>query len=356
MVTIPLSGLMGQFIQFERAMGKPKRNATMADVAKDAGVGTITVSRALRDPSKVSEGTLRAVLASVTKLGYVLDETAASLSSKRSRIVGAVVSTLDQSIFSATIRGLATGLQTRGQQLLLATTDYDEDRESELITAMIGRKPEALVLTSSEHRINAVQRIRAANIPTIECWEIPTHPICAAVGFSNREAGRSITHHLLALGRKKIAYLGAQREGDTRGRLRHSGYEEIVVQKHVPLNHLEVPEEKYFGPDYGATGFRKIIARWPDVDAIVCASDAIAFGAFCEAIRQGFQVPNDLAITGFGDFDYARDSGVGLTTVRIDGEKIGQATADLIEQSHDGIDITGKIIDVGFEIVRRRTS
>ena len=193
-------------------------------------------------------------------------------------------------------------------------------------------------------------------ILTIETWEIPKKPIFAAVGFSNRDAGQSITKHLLDVGRKKIAFLGIDREGDTRGRLRHQGYCDVIENKHHNLSELQSPKMGYLGPDYGASGLNTILKKWPDVDAIVCASDAIAFGVYCEANRKEIQVPTDLAITGFGDFDYARDSGVGLTTVRINGEKIGQVTSELISESNSGVDISGRVVDLGFEVVRRLTS
>ena len=337
-------------------MRKKIPTITMADVAQDAGVGTMTVSRVLRDPLKVSEETRQTVLASVTKLGYVLDETAASLSSKRTRIVGAVVSTLDQSIFAETVRGLSERLQTDGQQLLVATSDYSKNKEAELIRTIIGRKPEALVLTSSEHSYSAEQQIELAKIPTVETWEIPKRPICACVGFSNREASRSITKHLYDTGKKKIAFLGIDRVDDIRGGLRKLGYLDVTAEKHQGIIELQTPNLGLFGPDYGAMGLSSIIERWPDVDAIVCASDAIAFGAYCEALRKGIRVPEKLAISGFGDFDYAKANGIGLTTVHIDGEKIGHETADLIDKFNKGVEISGTIVDIGFQVIRRQTS
>ncbi len=337
-------------------MHKEKQTITMSDVARDAGVGTMTVSRVLRDPSKVSKETRQTVMASVTKLGYVLDETAASLSSKRTRIVGAVVSTLDQSIFAETVRGLSERLQISGQQLLVTTSDYSQNREAELIRTIIGRKPEAIVLTSSEHSHGAEQQIRVAKIPTVETWEIPEMPICACVGFSNRKAGRSITKHLFETGKKKIAFLGVDRVDDSRGRLRKLGYLDVAAEKHQGIIVLQTPNLGFLGPDYGAMGLSSIIEQWPDIEAIVCASDAIAFGAYCEALRKGIRVPEDLAISGFGDFDYAKANGIGLTTVHIDGEKIGHQTADLIDKSNKGIEISGTIVDIGFQVIRRQTS
>ena len=119
---------------------------------------------------------------------------------------------------------------------------------------------------------------------------------------------------------------------------------------------MQTSNSGFFGPDYGAKGLSSIIDQWPNVDAIVCASDAIAFGVYCEALRRGIKVPQELAITGFGDFDYAKANGIGLTTVHIDGEKIGHETANLIDRSNNKIEISGTIIDVGFEVIRRQTS
>ena len=100
-------------------MQKYRKWVTMSDVAKHAGVGKITVSRALRTPEKVNAATLIKIKKAVDDLGYVLDETAGALSSKRTRTVCAVVSTLDQSIFSSTIDGLTDGLSKHGMQLFL---------------------------------------------------------------------------------------------------------------------------------------------------------------------------------------------------------------------------------------------
>ena len=133
-------------------MNDVRKWVTMGDVARHAGVGKITVSRALRTPSKVSPGTLEKVQKAVAELGYVRDETAGALSSQRSRIVGALVSTLEQPVFASTIRGLSEGLAEGGVQLLLGTTQYEPETEAALVSALLGRRPDALILTSSEHR------------------------------------------------------------------------------------------------------------------------------------------------------------------------------------------------------------
>ena len=106
----------------------------------------------------------------------------------------------------------------------------------------------------------------------------------------------------------------------------------------------------------GAGGLRRLLQRWPDCDAVFCGSDPIAFGAISEAARAGMRVPEDLAVVGFGDFDFAGAAGLGLTTVRIPGERIGREAARLILAAKAGEALASTVIDVGFEIVRRRSA
>ncbi|WP_417720905.1 LacI family DNA-binding transcriptional regulator [Salipiger sp.] len=333
-------------------MADGRRWVTMGDVARHAGVGTMTVSRALRSPSKVSAATLEKVRAAVADLGYVLDETAGALSSQRSRIVGALIETLEASVFASTVQGLTEGLAEGGLQLLLSATQYDPETEAALIPTHLGRRPEALVLTSALHTARARGLLERAGIPVLELWELPDRPVHAAVGFSNRAAGAAITRHLIDTGRTRVGFIGTTRDSDQRGQLRLKGYEDQAAA----LDGLRVvrvpPRAEATGFDYGAEGLRDLLRRWPDTRAVVCVSDALAAGALCEARRMGHAVPERLAITGFGDFDLAGESGLALTTIRIDGDAIGRRAARLIL---DG-SAPGTRIDMGFTLIRRATT
>ncbi|SPF78012.1 LacI family DNA-binding transcriptional regulator [Pseudoprimorskyibacter insulae] len=334
-------------------MALEKKWVTMGDVAREAGVGTITVSRVIRTPTKVSQTTRDKVQAAIAKLGYVPDETAGALSSQRSRMVGALVSTLEASIFASTIEGLSTGLRAEGYQLLLGNTEYEPETEASLAATMLGRRPDALVLTSDQHTEAARTLMNRAGVPVIELWELPESPIHAAIGFSNAAAGEAITRHLVETGRKRIAFIGPDRANDRRGQLRQSGYLRAIAGQE-PRVALMPADLK--GAGIGAAGLAQILERYPDTDAVVCVSDAIALGAYCEAMRRGLSVPRDLALTGFGDFDLASDAGLALTTLRIDGHAIGAKAADLILSGTKAAPLPPTVIDMGFELIRRGTS
>ncbi len=335
-------------------MSDQRKWVTMGDVARHAGVGTITVSRALRTPAKVSADTLKKVHKAVAALGYVRDDTAGALSSQRSRIVGALVSTLEQPVFASTIRGLEEGLRQGGLQLLLGSTRYQPDTEARMVSTLLGRRPDALILTSTTHTDETRRLLDNAGLPVVELWELPRDPVFAAVGFSNRAAGRDMVRHLVGSGRDRPAFLRTARASDTRADLREQGYRDALDGR-APRILAVPPHEDDSGPDYGARGLAQVLDRWPDTDALVCVSDALAVGAWCEAMRRGIEIPRRLAITGFGDIDIAGASGIGLTTVRVDGEAIGREAARLTIAATAGAPVQDRIIDLGYTLRVRAT-
>lgn len=126
-----------------------ERWSTMSDVADLAGVAKITVSRVLRSPSQVSKTTREKVQSAIYELGYVPEAAAGALSSGRSQIVAANISTLSGSIFSTTINRLSAVLSKSGIQLILSNSEYSEQLEFEQLSALIAQRPIGLILSNS---------------------------------------------------------------------------------------------------------------------------------------------------------------------------------------------------------------
>ena len=117
----------------------------MADVARVAGVSPMTVSRAFKADSSVSEATREAILKAADELGYVFDSTASSLRSQRTDFVAVTIPSINNANFADTVRGLSDGLKARGLQILLGTTDYDMAEEERLIEQLLRRRRETAV-------------------------------------------------------------------------------------------------------------------------------------------------------------------------------------------------------------------
>ena len=144
--------------------GSRSGRVRMVDVAQRAGVGTITVSRALRTPQQVSQEVRDRVLAAMEATGYVPNLAAGTLKSQRSRVVAAIVPTLRNTIFAETVEGLADGLREHGLQLLIASSGYSLEAEESILLNLLGQQPVAVVLTGIAHapRVRSMLRSRGA--------------------------------------------------------------------------------------------------------------------------------------------------------------------------------------------------
>jgi LacI family gluconate utilization system Gnt-I transcriptional repressor len=337
----------------------------MVDVAQHAGVGTITVSRALRTPERVSPEVRQRVLKAMQATGYVPNLAAGTLKSQRSRVVAAVVPTLRNTIFAETVDALADGLRAHGFQLLIANSGYSLEAEESILLNLLGQQPVAVVLTGTAHTSRVRSLLRSLSLPVVETWDLSDDPIDRAVGFSNFEAARSMTLTLAARGYQRIAFAGAPPEREHRGAQRLAGYRQALAElgrrpQTVMLEDLGVTFAS------GERAVRQLLGRARPPDAVFFVNDVAAFGAAQACVRMGVEVPGQLAIAGFGDFELASASNPPLTTVRIPGERIGQVTAQLIVdglvgpvgegRSADAGDRgapAGRSVDLGFEIVSR---
>ena len=327
--------------------------ARMRDVAREAGVSTMTVSRALGAPGKVAPDTRARVAEAVARLGYVPDQVAGALSSRGTRLVTALVSTLGGSVFADTVSGLTEGLHEAGHRLLVGTTDYSSEDEEGLIAATLGRRPDGIALTSHVHTPGARAMLRRSGVPVVELWELPEDPIDSAVGFSNFEAARAMTRFLHATGRRRIALVGGDGPRDRR---RREGHRAAIAELGLGDPRDLPPDPSLGGVEAGAAGLARLRERWPEADAVFCLGDAVALGALAEARRRGLDVPGDIAVAGFGDFEYAGAAGLALTTLRVPGRAMGEEAARVILGRRSGA-ITGPVrVDLGFEPVRRATA
>ena len=324
----------------------------MQDVARAAGVSAITVSRALGAPDRVSPETRARVEAAVRALGYVPNLAAGTLKSQRSRIVVAIVPTLANAIFAETVEGMTEALRAEGYQLLLAHSGYAPETEESLVTAFLGRRPDAIVLTGLHHTAAAQAQIRAAGIPVVETWELGGAAIDMNVGFSNRDAARALTTALVARGYRRIAFVGVDPAAEPRARRREQGYRDAMAEAgRRPLIHRLV-EDRGISMRSGAGMLDALLAGPRPADAVMFTNDYIAFGALAECARRGIAVPGRLAIAGFGDFEVARECHPALTTVRVPGREMGRRAATLILDRLAGRPAPPRV-DLGFDVVLR---
>jgi LacI family gluconate utilization system Gnt-I transcriptional repressor len=332
-----------------RSSRRSSGSITLVDVARLAGVSAITVSRALNTPDRVSPETLAQVRDAVARTGYVPNLLAGGLASNRSRLVAALVPTIAGSVFLDTVQALTETLADAGYQLMLGQAGYSGAREEALIDAIIGRRPDGIVLIGLLRSAEGRRRLLAAGIPVVETWDLSPTPIDMLVGFSHEKVGASVADCLHAKGYRRPAVVTAS---DHRASLRCEGFRARMQALGVPQVPVRVtPAPSTLGN--GRASAAELIAESLRPDVIYCSSDVLAQGVLTEAHARGLRVPQDLAVMGFGDLSFAAQLHPALSTVHIDGQAIGQQAARFIVDRAEGRDAGAPIRDIGFALVER---
>ena len=325
---------------------------TLNDVAKLAGVSAITISRALNTPDRVSPDTLQRVRDAVARTGYVPNLVAGGLASNRSRLVAALIPTIAGSVFLETIQALTDTLAAAGYQLMLGQGGYEGAREDALIEAIIGRRPDGIVLTGILHSPEGRKRLLASGIPVVETWDLTPTPIDMLVGFSHEKVGAQVADWLHRRGYKHPAIVTAD---DHRAGLRRQGFEsrlrELGIVK-VPA--CVVPAPSTLGG--GRAGLLELLSQDAKLDFVFCSSDLLAHGVVTEAQAQGIKVPDELGVLGFGNLGFAADTHPPLSTVHVDGAAIGRQAARFIIDRLAGADPGPRVRDIGFSILERESA
>jgi LacI family gluconate utilization system Gnt-I transcriptional repressor len=324
---------------------RPKKAATLHDVARAAGVSPITASRALSNPQRVSAETIARVQQAAEATGYIPNLLAGGLKSRRSLMVAALVPNISVAQFLPTVQALTETLDAAGYQLILGQTGYDRAREEPLLATLLGRRPDGLVVTGLVQTPSARQRLQAAGIPVVETWDLSDRPIDMVVGFSHLKVGSAVAGFFLGQGLQR---LGVASGDDERGRQRREGFV-ATLGREVPTAWVPAPSNMALG----RRAMAELLQHRPRLQAVFCSSDLLAYGAVMEARAQGLRVPEDIAVCGFGDADFAAHTDPALTTVHIDGATIGRCAAELIVARCRGEAVASKVVDLGFRIVER---
>lgn len=341
----------------DRAIGGqgdyPRRRVTMVDVGRLAGVSQVTVSRALSDPAKVLPETLTRIRDAIAITGFVPNAVAGALASSRSRLVSALIPSLNNITYTAVIKVFADSLRARDYQVLLSECGFEPADEEAMIARHLSRRPDAMLLTGITHTPQARRMLLASGIPVVEVWDMTESPIDACVGFSHGDAGRHVADFAVQAGYSRAAVVSAKDHRALRRQAAFSG-------RFAALRGAEVPTfllRDLATLQGGREGLAALLGRHgPAIGVVFCSSDIIAQGVLLEAQARGLRVPDDVAVIGFGDQDFAAHLHPPLTSVRIDRGRIGQEAARALLDRLDEGGGEAVTIDLGFSITRRQSA
>ncbi|MBN9176538.1 MAG: LacI family DNA-binding transcriptional regulator [Microbacterium sp.] len=303
---------------------------SVKDVAAAASVSVGTVSNVLNRPDKVAPDTVARVQAAIDRLGFVRNDAARQLRAGRSRSIGLVVLDSANPFFAEVARGAEERAAADGLSVLLGNSDQSPEREAAYLDLFREQRVNGVLVTPSGLDPAAVRRLTDAGVPVVLVDAAFAGGEVASVAVDDVEGGHLAAQHLLAQGRRRLAFVGGPR-GIRQVADRLAGARRALEA--VPDATLEVIEQGALTVLHGRRAGEDIARRRAEdrPDAVFCANDLLAVGVLQGASILGeIRVPEDLALIGYDDIDFAQSTVVPLSSIRQPAREIGASAVELL--------------------------
>lgn len=321
---------------------------TLADVAEAAGVSEITVSRVVRGMANVSQVTVTKVEEAIARTGYVRNRLAGAMAGAVSNQVAVILPSLSNSVFADVLNGLEVRLQSAGFHSVLGISNYDSEREAQLIESLLGWQPAGLVIAPTLLSDRSRRLLERGRVPVVEVMDIDRDPTDMVVGISHRQAGKSMAYYLIGRGYRSFGYVGHDIEADHRAAIRRDGFRAALQENGLDFE-SEVTAEAESSIPLGRELTGGVLSRQAP-RLLYFSNDDMAMGGLFEAMSRGLQVPGDLAVAGFNGLQIGQSAPVALTTVESHRTLIGQRAAEQLLARFAGREVERRI-DVGFTLL-----
>lgn len=335
-----------------RKRGPANKKATLVDVAERANVSAITVSRVINQPDKVSEELRRRVQQAIDALGYIPNQSASSLASARSGVIGVSIPSLSNVVFNDVLSGIYDVAGASGYKVLLVDTHYSPLEEERMVRTLLSQSPEAMIITGGEQTDACQRMLRNARVPVVQMMELLAEPLDMNVGFSHRQAGYAMAEQITAAGYQRVGFIGARM--DQRVQQRMAGFRRALEERDLFDSALVVTTPRPSSIALGGEMFRSLMASTQGaLDAVFCCNDDLALGALFESQRMNIKVPDELGLCGFNDFEASTFVNPSLTSVYTPRYDMGVQATTMIVNVLKGEPQSEKVVDIGFEVRMR---
>ncbi|NVN87430.1 MAG: LacI family DNA-binding transcriptional regulator [Rhodopseudomonas sp.] len=326
----------------------------LTEVAKLAGVSPITASRFFRNPEALSASKRQRVESAVKELDYVPNLAARALASHRTEVIGVLIPSLTNNVFSDVLRGIYDGSEGSRYSIQFANTRYSILQEEKLLRLFQAQKPAGLIVTGINQTPESRRIMESMKCPTVQIMEIGPDPVDMMVGFSHYEAAFAAISHLIAQGFQRIGILGARM--DPRVQRRLDGYRDAMKAASLFDPRLIVTTPTPTSMTLGGALFADLLSQVPDLDAVFCVNDDLALGVLFECQRRQITVPDAMAIVGFNDMEFMASAVPPLSSVRTNRYEMGRNAITMVTTALEGHRPAEPVVDLGFELMIRQSS
>ncbi|UOQ46408.1 LacI family transcriptional regulator [Halobacillus salinarum] len=324
---------------------------TINDIAEMAKVSRTTVSRALNDSGYVSEDVRKRIMKIVEETGYLPSQSAKSLRTKRSNVVGVILPRLSTETATRVVNGINEVLAKQGFQILLTDTELDKNKEIEYIRLLKSRHVDGIILLATNVNDALTQAIQQADLPFLSIGQ--QLPGVASLVYDDYHASADLANMLVHRGHKRIGFIGVSEEDPAVGQLRQQAYLDTLKQNGLPI-HKEWIEKGDFTIESGYEAMKKILRNSKDVkpSAVFAVTDRMAIGAMEYLKEQGYLIPEHMAVAGIGASLMSKYITPSLTTVDYSNKEAGRKAAELLLAKLNHEEIEDKI-ELSYRLIQR---
>ena len=300
----------------------------MDDVARAARVSVTTVSHVLNGTRKVKPETEEQVRAAIREVGYIQNSLARSLAMSATKTIGVAIPTFSNHYFVDIVRSIESECMKNGLMMLFSDTHDDPDQELRIVQAFHQRRVDGVVLAPADDgRLGSLAYLRDNKIPTV----IVDHLLAQGfdqVGLKNKQAAQELIAHLIGHGHRRIGFVSGAAWNSTSAE-RLDGYRAALADAGLPFcDELVCCGESAIEPARVAT--KRLLALKPRPTAIMTSNNLMTIGAMHTLREAAIEVPRDMALVAFDDFDWADLFSPRLTVVAQPLEKIGAKALGLL--------------------------
>lgn len=329
---------------------QPSR-AKLSDVALRAGVSLATASRCINHPAKVKPELRERVTRAVQELAYVTNGRARALATARSRSIGAIVPTLNISIFATAAELLQRRLGEAGYTLMLANSAYDPAQELAQVKAFLEQGIDGVVLVGAEHDPKVFELLQSSATPFILTYTYSPDSRYPCVGFDNYQAAYRLTEYIIGLGHRRFGLIMSPTKWNDRVAQRLSAIRAALAD-HSILELTENVLDVSYSISKGRSAFRRLMTGAEPPTAVMCTNDVLGVGALLECRALGIEVPKSVSIVGFDDLELAAEIEPGLTTCQIPIQEMTDRVVDSLLSSIAGRPIP-RAVELATKIIIR---
>lgn len=325
---------------------------SVKDVAARAGVSVGTVSNVLNTPAKVAPETAERVHRAISDLGFVRNDAARQLRAGTSRCIGFVVLDVGNPFFTDLVRAAEERAAESGLAVLIANSGEQTDREAAGLDLFEEQRVRGVLISPVEEITGRLERLRSRGTPSVLVDRMAATPGFSSVSVDDVFGGRTAVRHLLDGGRRHILFVGGPLDLEqVRDRL--AGAREAVAA--VSGATIDVLPVGALTVRHGVDAGREILAMPEPPDAVFAANDLVALGVLQALVLGGRAVPDDIALVGYDDIEFAASAGVPITSVRQPRDRMGAIAVDLLLAEIEGETERSRVV-LRPELVQRESS